>query len=130
MLEMILDSVKLCVPVSNPDGLNSKVSQHFGRAPYHIAVDVNTGIVETIRKGNECSEETHGHCVPVDLLLENDIKMVACKGLGKGALARLVENKIAVFSTEAETVEDVIRSYTAKQLQLVSDKNICQGHHH
>lgn len=122
--------MKLCIPTTEQNGLKSKVSEHFGRAPFHIVVDLETREVNDLVKQNDCNHEDHGHCMPVDLLLDYGVDMVACKGIGRGAVGRLVANKIAVFSTASDTVEDVVKEYNAQALSMVSPDNICEGHHH
>jgi predicted Fe-Mo cluster-binding NifX family protein len=122
--------MKLCIPTTEQNGLQSKVSEHFGRAPFHIVIDLETQAVSDLVKQNDCNDEDHGHCMPVDLLIENGVNMVACKGIGRGAVARLLANNIAVFSTTSNTVENVVKEYQTKILNLVSEDNICEGHHH
>lgn len=122
--------MKLCIPVIENKGLDSVVSDHFGRAPFHIIVDLETDHIDSLRKANECGDEDHGHCMPVDLLLSNGVKVVACKGIGRGAVNRLRSNDIALFSTTAHTVREVVDDYRAQKLGAIDEAQICQGHHH
>jgi predicted Fe-Mo cluster-binding NifX family protein len=122
--------MKICIPVIESKGLNSTVSDHFGRAPFHIVVDLESRAVTPLQKTETCNDETHGHCMPVDLLLAAGVNVVACKGIGRGAVNRLQSNQIGVFATHASTVSGVIDAFLAKQLCPVNESNLCDGHHH
>ena len=122
--------MKLCIPTTEPNGLKSKVSEHFGRAPYHIVVDLETRSASDLVKPKECSHEDHGRCLPVDLLIGANVDVVACKGIGRGAVARLMQNGIAVFSTIADTVDGVVKEFHSQRMKEISEENICQGHDH
>ena len=122
--------MKLCIPTIDQNGAKSTVSEHFGRAPYHIVVDLENQAVSDLVKQNDCHDEDHGHCMPVDLLLGANVDVVACKGIGRGAVNRLMENRIAVFSTKADTVEAVVEEFNSRLLNPISEENICQGHDH
>ena len=125
---MRLSSIHLCVPVVEANGLDSVVSEHFGRAPFHVVVNLRSREVTTIEKENDCGE-SHGHCMPVDLLMRHGVNVVACKGIGRGAAARLVAEKIGVFATTARTVAEVVDGYEKQSLKLISESNLCSGHH-
>ena len=122
--------MKLCIPTIDQNGAKSTVSEHFGRAPYHVVVDLDTQTVSDLEKQNDCNQETHGHCLPVDLLIGAHVDVVACKGIGRGAVGRLMANRIAVFSTKANTVETVVEEFNSRSLNPISEENICQGHDH
>lgn len=122
--------MKLCIPTTDRNGLNSRVSEHFGRAPFHIVIDLDTHEIADLSKPNDCSDEGHGHCMPVDLLMSHDVKIVVCKGIGRGAVNRLASNKIDVLSTSSDTVQGVLDEYKGKELNLITSDHICEGHHH
>jgi predicted Fe-Mo cluster-binding NifX family protein len=121
--------MKICIPVMESNGLASVVSEHFGRAPFHIVVDLDSRAVTPLKKTEACNDETHGHCMPVDLLLAAGVNVVACKGIGRGAVNRLQSNQIGVFATHASTVSAVIDAFSANQLCAVNESNLCDGHH-
>lgn len=122
--------MRLCIPVTEANGLQSEVSDHFGRAPHHIVVDLESQAVETLVKTSDCSADSGGHCLPVDLLRENQVEVVACKGIGRGAVARLMASKIELYATRAQTVAEVIDEFRQKRLVPLSDEHVCEGHHH
>jgi predicted Fe-Mo cluster-binding NifX family protein len=121
--------MKLCIPTIEQKGMASLVSEHFGRAPFHIVVDLASDACSTLRKDNACGEESHGHCLPVDLLLHNRVTVVACKGIGRGAVERMRANGIAVYATDAATVREVVARFKTSGLTPVGAQHVCQGHH-
>jgi len=120
--------MKISIPITENNGLDSIVSEHFGRAPMHLVVDIETLATRTFQKANSCDDKDHGHCLPVDLLLENQVKIVACKGIGRGAVARLRQHDISLFATRATTVKEVVIEFQSNLLRPVSNEQICKGH--
>jgi predicted Fe-Mo cluster-binding NifX family protein len=124
--------MKICIPVTEDKGPASKVSEHFGRAPFHILADLDTMEMELLRKEGECGGDDHGHCVPVDLLLANGVELVACKGIGRAALGRMMSHDIDVFAAHVDTVAEVIEEYRRRGREARHLPRICEshGHHH
>jgi len=109
--------------------MDSRVSEHFGRAPFHVVIDLETMESRSLRKEGECHDGNHGHCMPVDLLLANDVNLVVCKGIGRGAFARLAASNIDVFAAHDDTVGAVIVEYRKCRGKGMGQPQICEGHH-
>ncbi len=122
--------VCICIPTTEDKGTDSRVSDHFGRAPFHVLVDLDTMTTRSLKKEDGCDDGEHGHCMPVDLLLNQNVNLVLCKGLGRGALNRLTANAIEVFATRADTVKQAVEEYRKDRGEDMAQPHVCTGHHH
>jgi predicted Fe-Mo cluster-binding NifX family protein len=114
------------VPVSDENGLNARIAEHFGRAPFYaiVALD-NVGKVENIEtvenKGEHFGGEGHMH----DRILERKPNAIIACGIGPRGLSGFQEAGVAVLKANADTVKDVIAAYTNDKLQ-----ELTEGCHH
>lgn len=128
VLVMKTESRILCIPTIEDKGSESRVSEHFGRAPHHVLVELRTGETRSLRKDGGCDGD-HGHCMPVDVMLENGVDVVVCKGIGKGAINRLMLNRIGVLATAATDVAGVVEEFRERS-ETMGQPRVCSGHHH
>ena len=119
--------MKICIPTTEKNGLESTISQHFGRAPFHIVVDLETMQHYPLEKDG-C--EDHGHCLPVQILLQHNVSVTLCKGIGRGAVSNFIQNQVQVYVTAADTVKDAIKEFKNGALSFVGEEQICKGHDH
>jgi predicted Fe-Mo cluster-binding NifX family protein len=54
--------MRLLIPTSDANGPESRMSGHFGRAPYYAVADTETGTVLSV--ANPSVTHGHGECVP------------------------------------------------------------------
>lgn len=123
-------NVRIVVPVSNEKGVDSQLSQHFGRAPYYAIVDLD-------EKGNivskniipNTSEHFGGVGLPPDRIIQLKPKALVTYGLGSKALKLFQDARVAVLRTEANTVREVVNAYNNNELQELTH-GCHQAHHH
>lgn len=122
----------LCIPVTEENGTASRLSEHFGRAPFHLLIDPDSMETKLLSREAECGEGDHGHCLPVDTLLANGVDMVVCKGIGRGAVARFAANRIDVFAAQTDTVAEVLEEFRRLGTAGMGTPRVCEGHgdHH
>jgi predicted Fe-Mo cluster-binding NifX family protein len=118
--------MKICIPTTEKNGLESTVSHHFGRAPFHIIVDLETMQHYPLEK-DEC--EDHGHCLPVKVLLQHNVGAALCKGIGRGAVGNFIQNQVQVYVTTADTVVNAVNEFKNGPLNFVGEEQICKGGH-
>lgn len=98
------------IAVSYDDG---QVFQHFGKTETFKVYDID-------EKQVLCSEvlETGGtgHEALADFLVENEIDVVICGGLGEGAMYALQEGGIEVFAGVEGGADDAVRAYLSGDL--------------
>ena len=122
-------NVRIVVPVSEEKGVDSQLSQHFGRAPYYVTVDLD-------EKGNIVGESTipntsehfGGVGLPPDRIIQLKPKALVTYGLGSKALKMFQDAGVAVLRTEANTVREVVNAYNNNELQELTHG--CHHAHH
>ena len=120
--------MKICIPVEENGGLDSRVCAHFGSAPFFLVVDSDTNECDPIV--NDGAHHAHGMCQPLALLEGKDIDAVVVGGIGRGALFKFQAANIGVYMSEHSTVRETLDSHKAGSLRPVSPEGACAGHGH
>ncbi len=118
--------MKICMPVSSSEGLNSKIFGHFGSAPYFAIYDSATSQVTVVDNG--LGKHEHGQCMPVNAIKDTGAQAVLCWGMGQRAANLLAAAGITPFLVEAETVEQAIQKYNSKEIVVLDASRACQHH--
>jgi len=118
--------VKICIPAANDLGMNARVHDHFGSAPFFIIVESGTETVEVVQ--NQSDHSAHGQCMPMQQLGALELDSVVCRGMGRNALARFSTVGIKVFTTRSQTVEEVVEEARNGLLQPLDASGACAGH--
>ena len=119
-------NVRIVVPVSEEKGIDSQLSQHFGRAPFYAIIDLDEN-GKIIGQGTIANTSEHfgGVGLPPDRILQLKPKALVTYGLGSKALKIFQDAGVAVLRTEANTVKEVVNAYLSNELQ-----ELTQGCHH
>ncbi|MCW4016167.1 MAG: NifB/NifX family molybdenum-iron cluster-binding protein [Candidatus Bathyarchaeota archaeon] len=119
-------NVRLVIPVSEEKGVDSQLSQHFGRAPFYAIIDLDDK-GQVIGQGTIANTSEHfgGVGLPPDRILQLRPKALVTYGLGSKALKMFQDASVAVLRTEANTVKEVVNAYNNNELQ-----ELTQGCHH
>ena len=116
----------ICIPVLEDNGLDSRVSAHFGSAPAFMMVDTEFGTCRAIL--NTDSHHQHGMCQPLAALAGETVDSIVVGGIGMGALVKLEAAGIAVFHADRDTVGATLDAFKAGTLRRVDVQTAC-GHH-
>ncbi|HDQ06332.1 MAG TPA: hypothetical protein ENN36_06400 [Candidatus Bathyarchaeota archaeon] len=123
-------NVRVVVPVSDDRGVDAQLSQHFGRAPFYVVVDLDSeGRVVSQRTVANTSEHFGGVGLPPDRIMQLKPNALITYGLGTKALRMFQDAGVAVLRTEADTVREVVRAYNNNELQELAE-GCHQAHHH
>ncbi|RLI45625.1 dinitrogenase iron-molybdenum cofactor biosynthesis protein [Candidatus Bathyarchaeota archaeon] len=117
---------RIVIPVSSEGGLNARLSEHFGRAPYFAVIDIDekSHIVNQQIVPNT-SEHFGGVGRPPDRILQFKPDVLITYGMGPRALAIFQDARVAVLRANANTVRDVITAYNKDELE-----ELTEGCHH
>ena len=118
--------MKICFPVQNNEGIESKVYNHFGSAPMFVVIDTDTNTVATIHNGDQ--HHSHGACSPMKALDNQSVDAIVVGGIGAGALTRLNQMGITVHRAQAVTVKENAALFTARALPVLTIQGCCGGH--
>lgn len=107
---------RFVVPIVSPEGLGSKVSEHFARSEYFALLEVNNGRVKTVEVI---------HCAPEDdkkkaeLLANRGVDVVLAGRIGSCMIRVFMDRGIPMFSGAEGTVEQAFKDYKAGKLAEV-----------
>jgi len=118
--------MKICFPVEENQGLDSRVYGHFGSAPMFLVVDSSKGSLSVL--SNADRDHAHGHCSPVRALGGQRIDSVVVGGIGQGALSKLGVLGITVYQADGETVGENLEKMRSGSLRPFSPGRVCFGH--
>ena len=121
--------IRIVIPVEDEGGLDAVVSQHFGRAPYFVVVDLDDeGRVLELQTIPNTSEHFGGFGRPPDRILQLQPDAVATYGMGPRALNIFQDAGVAVLKTEARTVREVISAFNRGELVELTE-GCLEAHH-
>ena len=122
-------NVRIVVPVSDERGIDSHLSQHFGRAPFYAIIDLDEK-GQVIGQGTIANTSEHfgGAGLPPDRILQLKPKALVTYGLGSKAIKMFQDAGVAVLRTEANTVREVVNAYNNDELQELTHG--CHQAHH
>ncbi|MBN2046525.1 MAG: NifB/NifX family molybdenum-iron cluster-binding protein [Anaerolineaceae bacterium] len=108
--------MKIAISAESNNGLESKVSHHFGRCPYYILVEMEGEEVKNVSAidnpyfaGHEAGKVPgfiHGH--QVDVMISG--------GMGRRAIDYFTEYQIQVSTGAGGTVNDALKAFFAGEL--------------
>ncbi len=110
-------NAKIVIPVEDANGLNAKLSQHFGRAPYFVVVELGeNGKVLNLQMVPNKSEHFGGMGKPPEIIMSLEPNAVITYGMGFRALNMFQSANIAVLQTNKNFVKNVIEAYNKDEL--------------
>jgi len=112
---------RICIPVLTNEGLKARISDYYGKAPFHLVLDAAGKVVAGLNKN---PGKQGGGSMPLSEMLALGVRQVICKDIGRRAHGHLVGEGISVKLTQALTVEEAIRALNADQLADVSEETL------
>jgi predicted Fe-Mo cluster-binding NifX family protein len=121
---------RLVVPAEDQNGLNARLAEHFGRAPYFTVVDFNEqGEVADVKTVPNVSEHAGGTGFAHDqIMVELKPNAIIVYGMGPKGLISFQNGGVAVLKANADTVSEVIGAYKEDRLQELTEG--CEHAHH
>jgi predicted Fe-Mo cluster-binding NifX family protein len=121
---------RIIIPVIDESGLNAKLSEHFGRAPYFLTLDLDeTGNISSLETIANTSEHFGGVGLPPDRILQLKPNALITYGMGPRALNRFQNARVAVLRANTNNVKDIVKAYKKDELQELTE-GCRQAHHH
>lgn len=118
--------MRICIPVVENKGIESKPYNHFGSAPKFLLVDLETEEISTIDNGDLNHE--HGKCQPIRALEGNQVDVVLVRGIGAGAIVKLNSMGTKVYQAIDDNIKENINLFKENKLmEFTADKG-CNHH--
>jgi predicted Fe-Mo cluster-binding NifX family protein len=118
----------VCIPTLGNAGVDDRMSDHFGSAPFFTLYDSSSEQITVLP--NQNLHHGHGMCHPMNQLAAHKIESVVCGGMGYRAIEALTNAGVKVYQTPSISVKDVIEKIKSNSLMLVDPANACGGHGH
>ena len=120
---------RIVVPTISQGGLDANLAQHFGRAPFFTAVDLDyKGDVKNVKTVPNVGEHAGGRGHAHNHILELQPNVIIVYGIGPRGLNTFQDAGIAVLRANANTVNEVVVAYKDGKLQELTEG--CQNAHH
>jgi cation diffusion facilitator family transporter len=119
------EEMKLAIPVEANKGLNSEISEHFGRANYFIFVTVNKKegkIGSFYIKNNPYKEKSAkaGYFV-ANLMIKEKIDVLITKEIGGISFHTLRDNLVDVYKIKGKNIKEVVNNFIKDKLELLTE---------
>ena len=120
---------RIVVPTVSQEGLNANLAQHFGRAPYFTAIDLNDeGNIMNVKMIPNVGEHAGGRGHAHNNILELQPDVIIVYGMGPRGLSTFQNAGIAVLRANSNIVSKVVAAYKDDKLQELTQG--CQDAHH
>jgi predicted Fe-Mo cluster-binding NifX family protein len=115
-----------CLPTESDAGLDDRLHDHFGSAPWFTLVDLDTGDVTALP--NVKDDHEHGRCAPVEAMVGRHVDCFVVGGMGRGAIRALRRAGIRVYRSHPGSVRTVVADLKAGRLEELDETAACGGH--
>jgi cation diffusion facilitator family transporter len=115
--------VSALIPVAELNGLDSRIHEHFGRAPYFVVVRFDGSDIEIVDfYYNEfLGEKIHIGVKIIKALIRSGLNLLFTRSIGELSFYMLKENFIDIYHVDEElTVEEIIQAYLEKKLPILT----------
>ncbi|MHA1667799.1 MAG: NifB/NifX family molybdenum-iron cluster-binding protein [Candidatus Heimdallarchaeaceae archaeon] len=113
--------MKYSIPIVGNKGLDERVSEHFGRAPYYAIWNEETDEIEIL---DNSSEHFGGRGLPAELLAQYS-DGILCGGIGSRAISLCEQLGLKVYVGAYGTVREVIAKFKEGKLKEATSKDGC-----
>ena len=120
--------MRYLVPLENDEGLRSRISAHFGRAPFYAIVSCEKLGAEAKVEIRSAPGLMHGGgCGATDIIRSFGVDAVIVKGIGIRAIQILREIGVKIYKTSSETLDQVIEELRDEKIMAIDDREACKG---
>ena len=117
---------KIVIPTEDESGLNARIAEHFGRAPFYAIVTLNENReVENVSAVKNSGEHFGGEGHMHDSILKLKPSAVITFGMGPRGISGFTASGTKVLKATGETVNDVVLAFKNGELE-----EITEGCHH
>ena len=99
--------MKLLIAINEKNGIDSKLSEHFGHCPYFAIYETETDNLEFVENK---IDHTNPNSTPVDQMIKFNPDVVFTLGAGQRAVNLFNEKKVKLKTGDYKTVREVIEN--------------------
>lgn len=123
---------RIVIPVENKAGLEAKVVQHFGRAPYYAIVELEEkGQILNVKTEENTGEHVGGTGHPHENLLALNPDVIIAYTMGPGGLHSFQNAGVTVLKATEDTIKGNVNFFKEGKLkELMGGCEHVHEHHH
>lgn len=118
--------MKLAITTQGPE-LNSPIDLRFGRAPFFLIEDTETGQETPVDNAGGVNAVQGAGTQAVQSLVRLGVQAVLTGHVGPKAWSALQASNVQVYAVDGGTVEQAVQAFMAGQLQAMSQATV-RGH--
>jgi len=116
---------KICLPIDENQGLNSKISSHFGRAPRFMFIEIDNKEIQTyyLKKNPYSQKEIRAGLEASKFVMKEKIDSIITKEMGPISLHTLRDNivDVYIYKKEEGIVKEIIEEFSEGKLKLLGE---------
>jgi predicted Fe-Mo cluster-binding NifX family protein len=117
------DARRIAIPVEQNEGLDSKISPHFGKSPYFILIDLTENRPTSwsvVENPGEKTDKKKG-IEAAHLLIEHKADVVLANEVGEGPYHVLRDSSIRILELDAKSeIKQVLDAFMRKELRSLA----------
>lgn len=115
-------AVRIVIPIVSESGLDSRISEHFGRTPFFAVVDIDEkGKVIEQKTVPNTGEHLGGGGRRAGFILDLKPDVIIAYGMGPRGLSIYQSKHVAVLRANSETVKNAIAAYNREELEELTE---------
>lgn len=114
----------ICIPTLDDGGLLSRISMHFGKAPYFTFIRLENGKIKEINVIENAGKQGSSG-ISAEIMVNYGVDVIICSGLDEKAMSILGGSGVEVFSGASGRVRDAIGEWKIGFLHI-EDSNFCK----
>jgi len=99
--------MRILIAINEKNGINSKLSEHFGHCPYFAIYETETNDLEFVENKIDHSDQ---NSTPVDQMMKFNPNIVFTLGAGQRAVNLFKEKGVKLKTGKYEIVKEVIEN--------------------
>jgi len=99
--------MKILIAINEKNGIDSKLSEHFGHCPYFAIYETEKETLEIVENK---IDHTNQNLTPVDQMMKFNPDVVFTLGAGQRAVNLFNEKKVGLKTGDYKTVKEVIEN--------------------
>jgi predicted Fe-Mo cluster-binding NifX family protein len=121
--------MRIAIAAESKDGLDGRVSPHFGRCPCFVLIDVEGQHVAAVESIDNPYHRHHASGQVPALIHSQNVDVMLAGGMGRRAIAHFGQYGIEAVSGASGTVGQALSGYLDGELQGVEPCADSQRHH-
>lgn len=105
--------MKICIPLLEDNGMDSRISDHFGKSPFLSFYDDETSELEIIKIAGK---HAGGQQTIAEIVLNSNADILICSNIGPKAID-LLKGNIYILTGAAGNLRQVLQTFKMKNLR-------------